>query len=305
MEEETPSRRSVAELAGRFKIPAAPHDAAGNETDKPVRRRPPRSLQLPKQGDEQEPPGVTSPLPPKTKRNSALIEKLQASLAITPTGQLPSPKSPGFRMLPPAFPPQSPGSAPVTTSSTETPTSPVTPSPVTEEEGPASFEDPPTVAEGSILLSMNKGRARHSIRRRPPSRRHRKSSSGDDVGVTDDVADKTTAGGGGGGEKEEAGGEVCKKEDKTDEVTEDKTDASTCPGEDLPKSREEDKRKEEGEKGSMGGEEGDRSSSGGKEEEEAQDKQSGNQAEDVTEGATNTDTKEEEKSTETSQNSAR
>ncbi|XP_044077275.1 duboraya isoform X2 [Siniperca chuatsi] len=105
MEEEAPSRRSVAELAGRFKGSAPPHDAAGNETDKPVRRRPPRSLQLAKtHGDEQEPPGVTSPLPAKAKRNSALIEKLQANLALSPTALLPSPKSPGFRLLPPAFP---------------------------------------------------------------------------------------------------------------------------------------------------------------------------------------------------------
>ncbi|XP_056253445.1 duboraya isoform X2 [Seriola aureovittata] len=297
MEEEAPSRRSVAELAGRFKGSAPPHDAAGNETDKPVRRRPPCSLQLPKtHGDDQEQsPGVTSPLPAKTKRNSALIEKLQASLSLSPSGPIPSPKSPGFRLLPPAFPPASPSSAPVTavtTSSTVTPTSPVTASPVTEEEGPASFEDPPTLAEGSILLSMNKSRARHSLRRRPPSRRHRKSSSGDEVGVTNDVADKATAGGGG-GEKEEAAGEVFKKEGTTDEMKDDKTDASTCPGEDQheTESREEDEKRKEGENGPMGGEEGDRSSSGGKEEEEKQ-----NQAEDVSEGATNTESREEEKS---------
>lgn len=88
-QEEAPSRRSVAELAGRFKGSAAPHDAAAaSETvilmflkmvevalilihrywysgltlwlcfvyqEKPVRRRPPRSLHIPKaQGDEQE-----------------------------------------------------------------------------------------------------------------------------------------------------------------------------------------------------------------------------------------------------------
>ncbi|XP_022625137.1 capZ-interacting protein-like isoform X1 [Seriola dumerili] len=299
MEEEAPSRHSVAELAGRFKGSAPPHDAAGNETDKPVRRRPPCSLQLPKtHGDDQEQSsGVTSPLPAKTKRNSALIEKLQASLSLSPSGPIPSPKSPGFRLRPPAFPPASPSSAPVTavtTSSTVTPTSPVTASPVTEEEGPASFEDPPTVAEGSILLSMNKSRARHSLRRRPPSRRHRKSSSGDEVGVTNDVADKTTAGGGG-GEKEEAG-EVFKKEGTTDEMKDDKTDASTCPGEDQheTESREEDEKRKEGENGPMGGEEGDRSSSGGKEEEEEHSGE--NQAEDVSEGATNTESREEEKS---------
>ncbi|XP_054481188.1 duboraya isoform X2 [Anoplopoma fimbria] len=106
MEEEAPSRPSVAELAGRFKGSTRPHDAAGNEAEKPVRRRPPRSLQLNKTpGDDQEPPGVTSSLPAKAKRNSALIEKLQANLALSPTGLLPSPMSPGFRLLPYAFTP--------------------------------------------------------------------------------------------------------------------------------------------------------------------------------------------------------
>uniref|UniRef100_A0AAQ5Z523 FAM21/CAPZIP domain-containing protein n=1 Tax=Amphiprion ocellaris TaxID=80972 RepID=A0AAQ5Z523_AMPOC len=194
MEEEAPSQRSVAELAGRFKGSAPPQNAAGNGAEKPVRRRPPRTLQLPKpQGDDQEPPpGVTSPLPAKAKRNSALIEKLQANLALSPSAL--SPKSPGFRLLPPSFTPASPGSAPDTTvpsSSLATPTSPVTVAPVTEEEGPASFEAPPTAAEGSILSSINKGRPRHSIRRRPPSRRHRKSSCGDDVVVAGDDATET------------------------------------------------------------------------------------------------------------------
>ncbi|XP_008276301.1 duboraya isoform X1 [Stegastes partitus] len=187
MEEEAPARRSVAELAGRFKGPASPHSAAGKEVqEKPVRRRPPRTLQLPKpQGDDQEPPtGVTSPLPAKAKRNSALIEKLQANLALSPAA--PSPKSPGFRLLPPTFTPPAPGSAPATAVTTlVTPTSPVTVAPATEEEGPASFEAPPTAAEGAILSSINKGRARLSIRRRPPSRRHRKSSCGDDAGGDD------------------------------------------------------------------------------------------------------------------------
>ncbi|XP_034463212.1 duboraya isoform X2 [Hippoglossus hippoglossus] len=260
MEEEAVSQRSVAELAGRFRGPAPPDDDPVSSTsEKPVRRRPPRSLQLPKaHGDDQEPPGVTSPLSAKTKRNSALIEKLQASLALSPSAQLTSPKSPAFRLLSPAFPPPSPGSAPVTTSSTATPT---------EEEGPVSFEAPPTVEEGSILSSINKSRARHSLRRRPPSRRHRTSSSGDEVGVADDVAEKATA----------AGEEVFK--------TDDKTDASTCPEtkqsdkDDQSKTREEDKEEEEERvNGRMGEDKRDRPSSG---------------REDVTEG---TGEKEEEKS---------
>nr|XP_057942080.1 duboraya isoform X2 [Doryrhamphus excisus] len=179
--QEALSRPSVAELAGRFKGSPPPQDAAVRETEKPVRRRPPRSLQLPKiHGDEQErPTGVTSPV--KVKRNSALIEKLQANLALSPSALLPSPKSPGFRLMPPFSPPPSPSPTAGTPSSTLSPSSPVSMClSVTEEEGPTSFEAPPTAAEGSLLSSVNKGRARHSLRRRPPSRRHRKSSSGDE-----------------------------------------------------------------------------------------------------------------------------
>ncbi|XP_074467939.1 duboraya isoform X3 [Sebastes fasciatus] len=310
MEEEALSRRSVAELAGRFKGSARPHDAAGNEAEKPVRRRPPRSLQLTKtHGDDQEQPqDVTSPS--KVKRNSALIEKLQANLALSPTAMLPSPKSPGFRLLSPTFTPPSPGSAPpstITTSSTASPASPVSTaaaaaSPLTEEEGPTSFEAPPTVEEGSILSNDNiKGRARHSIRRRPPSRRHRNSSCGDEVGVTvegEDTSpssptepeDKTTTTGG--------GGEVFMEEGQTDEVKEDKP--STCP--EKNESHDEDKSKisveprgedEEKKEGSTGGEEGDGSSSGRKEEEEEEKNSGEKQKEDSTERATNTESKEE------------
>ncbi|TMS13871.1 CapZ-interacting protein [Larimichthys crocea] len=269
MEEEAPSRRSVAELAGKFKRSAPPPDAAGHESEKPVRRRPPRSLNLPKpQGDDQEPPGVTSPIKPK--RNSALIEKLQANLALSPSALLTSPKSPGFRLLPPAFPLPSAGStqvSTVTTSSTPTPTSPVVASPLTEDEGPASFETPPTVAEGSILSNDSiKGRARHSIRRRPPSRRHRKSSSGDEVGVANERGEDKTAGEGGG-------------EAQTDVVKEDKTDTSTCPEKNTSQEeeisiepKEKEKKKKEEDNSSTGGEKGDGSSSGRKEEEEKKKK---------------------------------
>ncbi|XP_034406714.1 duboraya isoform X2 [Cyclopterus lumpus] len=258
MEEEALSRRSVAELAGRFKGSTCPHDAAGIETEKPVRRRPPRSLQLSKAHPEQ-PPGVTSPLPTKAKRNSALIEKLQANLSLSPTTLLPSPKSPGFKLLPPPFTPPSPGCALVSGFFSATPpASPLTAtgaSPWTEEEGPASFEAPPTVEEGSVLSNTNiKERARHSIRRRPPSRRHRKSSNGDEVGVAME------------------GGEVSpssptEPEDKTTTTTTttttgggDETDTSTC----LQKNKEEEDESksvetrgdEEMKEGSKGGEEG-------------------------------------------------
>uniref|UniRef100_UPI0037E8AFB9 duboraya isoform X2 n=1 Tax=Semicossyphus pulcher TaxID=241346 RepID=UPI0037E8AFB9 len=329
MEEEAQSRRSVAELAGRFKGPAPPCEAAGQETEKPIRRRPPRSLQLPKtHGDEQEPAGVTSPLPAKAKRNS-LIEKLQANLVLSPTALLPSPKSPGFRLLPPAFPLASSGSAPANTAtspSTPTPISPAVASPLTEE-GPSSFEAPPTAAEGSILSNINKGRARHSLRRRPPSRRHRKTSTGDDVDIGNEEGDtcqsspcehedKTTEGGGGGEKEEDKTDEV--KEEKTDEVKEEKTDAST-----KNKSNEEEKKeidvepseegeREEEQKGEAGlteGGEGDVSSSIRKEEEKEEEAGEKNSAEkqedDSAAAATNTESREEEKSEETTcQNSS-
>ncbi|XP_061558035.1 duboraya [Phycodurus eques] len=185
-EERTASRPTVAELAGRFKGASPP---PASETEKPARRRPPRSLQLPKTHvDEHErPTGVTSPV--KAKRNSALIEKLQTNLVLSPAALLPSPKSPGFRLLPHFSPPSSPSPTTGSPSSTLTSPSPVSTSLVTEEEGPVSFEAPPTAAEGSLLINVNKSRARHSLRRRPPSRRHRKSSSGEEVGVATEETD--------------------------------------------------------------------------------------------------------------------
>ncbi|XP_077595965.1 duboraya isoform X2 [Stigmatopora nigra] len=168
-------RPSVAQLAGKFAGSSPP---SAGETEKPVRRRPPRTLQLPKcHGDEREEgAGVTSPV--KVKRNSALIEKLQANLALSPAALLPSPGSPGVRP-PPFSPPPSPGPAAASPS-------PVLLSP-TLTEGPASFEAPPTTTEGALLVNVNKSRARHSLRRRPPSRRHRKSSSGEEVGAASEA----------------------------------------------------------------------------------------------------------------------
>ncbi|XP_037126212.1 capZ-interacting protein-like isoform X2 [Syngnathus acus] len=178
-----PSRPSVAELAGRFKVSSPP---IASETEAPVRRRAPRSLQLPKSHeDEQErPSGVTSPV--KAKRNSALVEKLQANLALSPAALLPLPMSPSFR-LPPLFKPPTP----TTGSPSSTPTSPgpdFTPL-ASEEEGPVSFEAPPAAAAEGCLLNVSKSRARHSIRRRPPSRRRAKSGSGEEVGVATEELD--------------------------------------------------------------------------------------------------------------------
>ncbi|XP_056119004.1 duboraya isoform X1 [Rhinichthys klamathensis goyatoka] len=167
-------KRSVAELAGKFSCPK-PHTTDA-EVNKPVRRRPPRSLLLPASNDAaqgQDEKGAET-VSPRKNRNSALIEKLQANLALSPTGPLPFPKSPGVLKLPvPSFSPGSPSS----------PSSPpviVTPK---QEETPASFENP---TEGTVLKSIIKGRARHSIKRRPPSRRNRKSSA-------DEEEDKTAS----------------------------------------------------------------------------------------------------------------
>ncbi|XP_057677056.1 duboraya [Corythoichthys intestinalis] len=182
-EERISSRPSVAELAGRFKGSSPP---SASETEKPVRRRPPRTLQLPKcHGDEHEKAeGVTSPV--KVKRNSALIEKLQANLALSPTALLPSPRSPGIRPLLPFSSPSSP--SPVAGSPSSTLSSPA----MAEEEGPVSFDAPATATEGSLLVNVNKTRARHSLKRRPPSRRHRKSSSGEEACVAKEETDTVT-----------------------------------------------------------------------------------------------------------------
>ncbi|XP_030010843.1 duboraya isoform X1 [Sphaeramia orbicularis] len=304
VQEEAPSRRSVAELAGKFKGPASPHNTAANQTDKPVRRRPPRTLQIPKtQTDEQETPGATSPSPAKAKRNSALIEKLQANLVLSPAALAPSPKSPGFRLFPPAFTPNSPSSAPVTSvttqSASDTPTSPIAASPLTEE-GPTSFEDPPTAAEGSILTSINKNRARHSIRRRPPSRRHRKSSSGEEAGETKEGTDTThcspsepeneirvegggEGGEGGGGEEGEGGrgGEGFKKEDDTEDMKDKgETESLTCPEKSDVEEQSTNNMQEKEEEKKNEGEEGDEASSSEKTDDKSQEeKDSGGKSE--------------------------
>ncbi|KAG7483922.1 hypothetical protein MATL_G00043370 [Megalops atlanticus] len=151
MEEDSLVKPSVAELAGRFKGHALPMPTTVDGS-KPVRRRPPRSLKLQTKTDggegEEEKPAVTSPHPPKVKpKNSPLIEKLQANLALSPTALLPSPKSPGRQL--------------------------------SVEEAPTSFEKP---AEGGVLPSINKSRARGSVKRRPPTRQHRR-SCGDEGGA--------------------------------------------------------------------------------------------------------------------------
>ncbi|KAB5548912.1 hypothetical protein PHYPO_G00061140 [Pangasianodon hypophthalmus] len=175
------SRLSVAELAGKFTSPApAPTE---DEANKPVRRRPPRTLPLPVSNDvgqgQDEQKEEAGSHPPRKNRNSALIEKLKASLS--PTATLPSPLSPGAgKPQLPFFPPHSPCS----------PVSPTSASKPSQLETPASFETP---AESTVLPSINKGRARHSIKRRPPSRRLRK-SSGEEDGPNEEKATPPVSG---------------------------------------------------------------------------------------------------------------
>ncbi|XP_056586733.1 duboraya isoform X2 [Triplophysa dalaica] len=167
-------KRSVAELAGKFSCQIPQMTDA--EVNKPVRRRPPRTLHLSasNNADQSQDEKEAGPVSPRKNRNSALIEKLQANLTLSPTGPPLFPKSPGAVKLPLAsFFPTTPGS-PVSPPAIATPK---------QEETATSFENP---VEGGVLKSINKGRARLSIKRRPPSRKNRKSSTeeGEEVALT-------------------------------------------------------------------------------------------------------------------------
>ncbi|KAJ7996240.1 hypothetical protein DPEC_G00235050 [Dallia pectoralis] len=244
MEEDVPPKKSVAELAGKFKSNSIPIPTA-TDGDKHVRRRPPRTLQLsknppPEEGQglkEEKKPDSPSQHPAKTKRNSALIEKLQANLVMSSAGLMPSPKSPGLRLLPLPFSPVSPCS-PTPPVTLVNPTSPVSRVPLarsqSEEEVPTTFENPAKPTEGSLLSSVNKGRARLSIRRRPPSRRHRKSSEEEGGGVTEGDTPLSTPNDNpdivGEGEKKEGGVEVFHNEEKNEgEGTDNTLKADTEP----------------------------------------------------------------------------
>ncbi|XP_056139732.1 capZ-interacting protein [Lampris incognitus] len=170
MEKDSPFKPSVAELAGRFRghvLPSPP------QTMRLIRRRPPCSLKLQSQkddGEESDKPAIISPNPFKIKmKNSPIIEKLQANLALSPTALLPSPKSPDVKLQPTPLTPATPCGplCPSTQPSRQS----------SEEEEPVSFESPP---EGAPLLSINKTRARLSFKRRLPTRQHRR--SGGDFG---------------------------------------------------------------------------------------------------------------------------
>ncbi|XP_074496499.1 capZ-interacting protein isoform X1 [Sebastes fasciatus] len=173
--EDSPSKPSVAELAGRFKGHILPMPSSNDEL--PFRRRPPCSLKLQNQKDDNEESDKTivSPNPFKIKmKNSSIIEKLQANLALSPTALLPSPKSPEVKLQPAPSSPDTPCC----------PQSPLSPTlrpshQSSEEEDPISFDSPP---EGAPLPSFNKTRARLSIKRRPPTRQHRR-SAGEEAGA--------------------------------------------------------------------------------------------------------------------------
>ncbi|KAL4647723.1 capZ-interacting protein [Arapaima gigas] len=138
--EEPPVKPSVSKLAEKFK---------GQPFSIPT-------------GHEEKPTFGLAPASKGKHRNSALIEKLQANLSLSPTSLLPLSRNPEVKPKPTGGTP--PATPPLT------PTGP--PQPASKEEVPTSFEAP---AEGSVLHSFNKGRARLSVKRRPPTRQHRKS----------------------------------------------------------------------------------------------------------------------------------
>ncbi|MCJ8740204.1 hypothetical protein PDJAM_G00056100 [Pangasius djambal] len=169
MEEASPVKLSVAELAGKFK--SRPLLMPRNDERKPVRKSPPCSLQLHDQMDsesEKEKPTITPQPPPKAKlKNSPLIEKLQANPILSPNILLTSAKSPeGKQQAAPFCPiiPSSPTLRP--------------PQQHGANEVPISFEQP---AEGTTLPNFNKSRVRLSFKRRPPTRQHRKSAGEEEV----------------------------------------------------------------------------------------------------------------------------
>ncbi|KAG8001897.1 CapZ-interacting protein, partial [Nibea albiflora] len=169
-QKDSPSKPSVAELAGRFKGHILPMPTSNDE----FHRRPPCSLKLQNQKDDDEESDKTtvSPKPFKVKvKNSPIIEKLQANLALSPTALLPSPKSPEAKIP----------SAPLSPTTPCSPASPnLRPSHLSsEDEDPVSFSDPP---ESTTLPSINKTRARLSFKRRPPTRQHRR-SAGEESGA--------------------------------------------------------------------------------------------------------------------------
>ncbi|XP_061638574.1 capZ-interacting protein isoform X2 [Phyllopteryx taeniolatus] len=172
--EDSPSKLSVAELAGRFKGHILPMPTAHDES--PFRRKPPCSLRFPvREGDVQGSDTntvSTSPIQIRMK-SSNIIERLQANLALSPTTLLPSPKGAELNRQPDSPPP--PLAAVGTTVSPLSPD--LQPAQLSveeqEQEEPVSFNSTP---EGATLPSFHKTRVRLSFKRRPPSRQHRRSA---------------------------------------------------------------------------------------------------------------------------------
>ncbi|KAM9811718.1 capZ-interacting protein-like [Syngnathus typhle] len=171
--EESPSKLSVAELAGRFKGQIRPMPAAHDEL--PFRRKAPCSLRFPIRDNEESNTNtngtVPSPIKIRTKSSSSIIERLQANLALSPSTLLPSPKVAEVNRQPDSLPlvaaattPLSPTLLPTQLSVEE------------DEEGqgePVGFDSPP---EATSLPNLHKTRVRLSFKRRPPTRQHRRST---------------------------------------------------------------------------------------------------------------------------------
>lgn len=175
MEKNSPSKPSVAELAGKLKGHIMPMPNSNDEL--PFRRRPPCSLKLQNLTEDKE-VSDTSVSPNTFKaKNSSVIEKLQANLALSPTTLLPSPKGPDVKLQPAQLSPSTPS----------TPLSPTLrpPHQSSEDEDPISFDSPP---DGTPLPSFNKTRARLSFKRRPPTRQHRRSAGEEAGGAAGDLS---------------------------------------------------------------------------------------------------------------------
>ncbi|XP_036005872.1 capZ-interacting protein isoform X2 [Fundulus heteroclitus] len=163
-----PDSPSVAELAGKLKGHILPTPNSNDEL--PFRGRPPCSLKLQNSTQDKEVSDKSVSSATFKTKNSAIIGKLQANLALSPTGLLPSPKGPDVKLQPAQLSPSPPC----------TPLSPTLRPPhlSSEDEDPVGFDSPP---EGTPLPSFNKTRARLSFKRRPPTRQHRR-SAGEEAG---------------------------------------------------------------------------------------------------------------------------
>ncbi|XP_043929038.1 capZ-interacting protein [Protopterus annectens] len=134
-------------------------------------------------GEEKAADGGISQASKVKSKLSPGIGKLQTNLNFDPAALRPGgpPKSPGLKLV------HSPNISPASTPTT--PPTPTTLSQPIHDEVPVGFENPP---EGAPLQSFNKGRTRLSMKRRPPSRKHRRSVTDDseDIGIID-TKDKT------------------------------------------------------------------------------------------------------------------